>query len=254
MKMKTKAILLATAMLLTIGSANAEISTAVKSVTDDTVKLPKDTPCFVQARAFFGNGDKSPLSGFFADGGLTVADNKGVACHIVVGATVNLPLNPNDPGSVKPMPADWIMNDMKDRENRTVEAALQSTSLAQEASEQNKDQSVLGETAGASVGATFGLAGAAGGAMLGALFDDKKKGLPAGVAAVYADLKFKDAQGKSHSTDVVVYAASTTQERPIDLLRAAVKRVVAELQTKQDASNSASASAKTEIPAQEVRL
>jgi hypothetical protein len=229
--MKAKVMLLA-ALFLTIGSASAEISTVVKSNSDTTAKLAYGTPCVVRERAIFGNGDISLLSPFFAEGGLTTTDDKKAACSIVVGATVSLPLNPSDPDSVRPMLSDWILKDMKDRDTMTVAAALQSTSLAQEVSEQNKSESHTGEHIGASVGAAsvFGVAGVVGGAFLGSLVDDKKKGLPAGVSAVYADLKFKDAQGKTHSTDIVVYAASTTNERPVTLLQAAVKRVVSEIQ------------------------
>ena len=248
--MKFKFLAVTAAMFLTIGSAHAEISTLVKSVSDSTVQLPSGMKCFVKERTFFGNGGASALVALFEEGGLTVSSEKNVDCTIVVGGTVTMVLNKDNPTFISQILAEWIVN------NRDVgpdaEAALQSTSLAQEASGQNKADGVLGETAGASVGATFGLAGAAGGALLGTLFDEKKKGLPAGVAQIGADLKFKDAQGKTHATDVIVYAASTTNERPVDLLRAAVKRVVTEIQAQPEAADNASASAQPPIPNQEV--
>jgi len=249
--MKIKFVAVAVAMLLSISVANAEIATLVKSVSDNTVKLPNGMQCFVQERAFFGSGDKSPLSEYFANSGLVISDDKSAPCSIVVGASVSLPLNPSDPKSVKPLPVKLILSN-QDRQNRTVDAALQSTTLAQEASEQDKAVHTYGESIGAGIGSQWGLGIGTGLTMLGSLLDDKKKELPAGVATVYADLKFKDEQGKTRSTDVVVYAASTTKELPLDLLRAAVKRVVVEIQTQPATPNNVDASATAEIPRQEV--
>jgi len=93
----------------------------------------------------------------------------------------------------------------------------------------------VGETAGASVGSSFGLAGAAAGAIIGSALDSRKtKYLSASTASIRADLKFKDAQGKSVNMEVIVLATADTTERPIAVLRAAVKRVVAEIQTKDE--------------------
>lgn len=239
-----KNIFVAAVMLLAIGSANAEITTLVKSVTGDKVEVPKGTECFVRQRTLFGNGGASVMSPFFADGGLSISSDKKADCSIVVGGTVTLLLNKENPSSVAPILVEHILDDPYFASD--VDAAIHGDAatdqLANEATEASKPKSALSETAGAAVGATFGLAGAAGGAMLGALFDDKKKQMPVGVASIYADLKFKDANGKVSKMDVVVHAASTTKERPADLLRAAVKRVVAEIQAKQDASSNASAS------------
>jgi len=234
--MKNKTVFVAVAMLLSIGSANAEITTLVKSVTGDKIEVPKDTECFVRERTLFGNGGVSPLSGLFADGGLTVASDTKASCSIVVGGEVTLILNKDNPTFISPILADWIMkNPNAAPEADAAISDKSSDQLANHANEANKLKGTVGETAGAAVGVTFGLAGAAGGAMLGALFDEKKKQMPAGVASIYADLKFKDANGKVSKMDVVVHAASTTKERPADLLRAAVKRVVAEIQNKDEA-------------------
>lgn len=241
--MKKKAVFVAAAMLLSIGSANAEIATIVKSVTGDKVQVPKDTECFVRERTLFGNGGASALSGLFADGGLAVASDTKASCSIVVGGEVTLILNKGNPTFISSILADWIMKnpDVAPEADAAI-SDKSSDQLAGHANEADKLKGTVGETAGAAVGATFGLAGAAGGAMLGALFDEKKKQMPAGVASIYADLKFKDANGKVSKMDVVVHAASTTKERPADLLRAAVKRVVAEIQAKQDTSSNTSAS------------
>lgn len=250
--MNNKTVFVAVAMLLSIGSANAEITTLVKSVTGDKVEVPKDIECFVKERTLFGNGGASIMSPYFADGGLVISSNKKADCSIVVGGTVTLLLNKENPSSVAPILAEHLINDPYFGSD--VDAAIQmgesTNQFASTSTEADKPKSALGETAGAAVGATFGLAGAAGGAMLGALFDDKKKQMPVGVASIYADLKFKDANGKVSKMDVVVHAASTTKERPADLLRAAVKRVVAEIQAKQDASTNASAS--TSITTKEI--
>ncbi len=243
MMLKMKTILMAAATFLAVGSANAEIFAVVKEVTGDEAKILRDTPCFVRERTLFGNGGVSPLSGIFSEGGLTVATDKNADCSIVVGGQVTLILNKDNPTFVSPILADWIINnpDTPPDADAAIHSDKPTEQFANEANEASKPKSALGETTGASVGVVFGLAGAAGGAMLGSLFDDKKQ-LPAGVASIYADLRFKDASGKVSKVRVVAHAASTTKERPADLLRAAVKRVVAEIQAKQDASSNTSAS------------
>jgi hypothetical protein len=248
-----KTVLLVAAMFLAVGGASAETSTIVKSVTGDKVQVPKDTECFVRERTLFGNGGASPLSGLFADGGLTVVGDTKARCSIVVGGEVTLILNKDNPTFISPILADWIM------ENPDVapeaDAAISDKSSDQLASHANVADKLIGtvgETAGAAVGATFGLAGAVGGAMLGALVDEKKKQMPAGVASIYADLKFEDANGKVSKMIVVVHAASTTKERPADLLRSAVKRVVAEIQANQDVASNTSASASVSVTTKDI--
>lgn len=49
--------------------------------------------------------------------------------------------------------------------------------------------------------------------------------------------------GQPKLLKIVIYAASTAKERPFDLLRTAVKRAVAEIQTQPETANTASASA-----------
>jgi hypothetical protein len=60
---------------------------------------------------------------------------------------------------------------------------------------------------------------------------DSSKGYetPAGLTHLTVDIAIKSGGGQLEYIKVEVYAASTTKERPIDLLRAAVKRVVAEI-------------------------
>lgn len=210
----------AVAMLLAIGSANAEIATLVKSVAGDKVQVPKDTQCFVSERTFFGSGGASSLSGLFAEGGLAVSKDKKADCLIVVGAAINVQHKNNPTASLASeiVSEDAIMNEPEASSN---------------VAEQESPKSTVGETVGASVGSTFGLAGAAAGAIIGSAADSRKtKYLSATEASIRADLKFKDAQGKSVNMEVVVLATANTTERPITVLRAAVKRVVAEIQAK----------------------
>lgn len=249
--MKFKLLAVSAALFLTVSEANAEISTFVKSVSDKAVKLPNGMQCFVQSRALFGNGDKSPLSDYFAEGGLGVASEKNAPCTIVVGGTVSTPLDTKNHEYVKPMSVDYLLNH-EPYKSQIVNAALQTTTLAQESDEQNKVPHTIGRDVGAIVGSSFGTVIGVGMIGIGSLFDSKKKELPEGVAAIYADLEYKDEQGESHSTDVVVYAASTTKELPVDLVRAAVKRVVSEMQAQPDGQDSAVAFVQTETPAPEV--
>ncbi|MDP2762252.1 MAG: hypothetical protein Q8O64_17945, partial [Sideroxyarcus sp.] len=228
------------AMFLSIGGANAEISTVVKSLTGDTVKLPNGTECFVKERTFFGNGGASSLSCLFTDGGLVVSNDKKSDCVIVVGAAVSVQHKNNATSTMvtEVVQENDVMEELKGfAENDT----------------QDDPRSTVGETVGASVGATFGLAGAAAGAIVGSALDSRKsKYLSATAVGLRANLEFKNAQGKSARMEVSVATTADSTERPVTLLRAAVKRVVAEMQATQDGSNSTSASAKTEIPTQEV--
>lgn len=236
--MKKATGFVAVAMLLAIGSANAEITTIVKSVAGDKVQVPKDTQCFVSERTFFGSGGTSSLSGLFAEGGVAVSNNKKSDCVIVVGAAINVQHKNNPTASLASeiVSEDAIMNEPEASSN---------------VAEQETPKSTVGETVGASVGSTFGLAGAAAGAIIGSAADSRKtKYLSATEASIKADLKFKDAQGKPVNMEVVVLATANTTERPIAVLRAAVKRVVAEIQAKQDMSSGASAS--TQITTKEI--
>ncbi|MFA6120868.1 MAG: hypothetical protein WC706_05865 [Sideroxydans sp.] len=219
--MNKKTIFVAAAMLLAIGSANAEITTVVNSVTGNKVQVPKNTQCFVSERAFFGSGGASSLSVLFAEGGLSISKDKKADCLLVVGAAITVQHKNNPTASL----ASEIVS----------EDAIMNEPEASNAAEQDTPKSTVGETAGASVGSSFGLAGAAAGAIIGSALDSRKtKYLSASTASIRADLKFKDAQGKSVNMEVIVLATADTTERPIAVLRAAVKRVVAEIQTKDE--------------------
>lgn len=230
--MKFKLLAVAVALFSLISGANAEISTFIKSVSDKTVKLPDGMQCFVKSRAIFGGGDKSPFSEYFAESGLLVASDKNAPCTIAVGGNVSVPLNTKTHEDVRPMSIEFLLTN-EFRKSLLLSPALQATSLEQEAKEQDKVPHTIGSNTGAIIGASIGGVATSGAlAMFGALFDGKKKKLPEGIATIYADLEYKDEQGNSHETDIVIYAASTTEELPIDLIRAAIKRVVAEIQTK----------------------
>lgn len=218
--MKKTTGFVAVAMLLAIGSANAEVTTLVESVTGDKIEVPKGTECFVRERTLFGNGGASSLSSLFSEGGLTISNNKKSDCLIVVSAAVRVQHKNNPTASL----ASIIVseNDVMNEPEASLDVAKQDT-----------PKSTVGETAGAGVGASFGLAGAVAGAIIGSAIDSQKSQyLSADIAGIRTDLKFKDAQGKSVSMEIVVNAKANTTERPIALLRAAVKRVVTEIQEK----------------------
>ncbi|NOT19703.1 MAG: hypothetical protein HOP24_05445 [Sideroxydans sp.] len=228
--MKTKTIFVAAAMLLASGNVNAEITTSIESVAGDKIQITKGTECFVRERTLFGAGGASTLSGMFAEEGLAVTDNKKSDCLIVVSAAIRVQHKNN--------PTATLVSTIVQEDEIMSELGASSNVV-----EQDVPKSTVGETAGAGVGASFGLAGAVAGAVIGSALDSQKtKYLSADIAGMRADLQFKDTNGKVLKMDVVVNAVSTTKERPVDLLRAAVKRVVAEIQAKQDASSNAGAS------------
>lgn len=236
--MKNKTVFVAVAMLLSIGSVNAEITTNVEKVTGEKIQVPKDMECFVRERTLFGSGGASTLSGLFAEEGFAVSNDKKSDCLIVVSGAIRVQHKNNPTASLVTaiVQEDEIMNEPDASSN---------------VAEQDTPKSTVGETVGASVGSTFGLAGAAAGAIIGSAVDSRKsKYLSADIVGIRTDLKFKDAQGKSVSMEIEVTAKASTTERPITLLRAAVKRVVTEIQAKQDASSNASTS--TQITSKEI--
>lgn len=233
--MKMKSIFVAAAMLLVIGSANAEITTNVEKITGEKIQIPKDKECVVRERTLFGSGGASTLSRLFAEEGFVVSNDKKSDCLVVVSAAVRVQHKNNPTASLasKIVQEDEIMNEPE-----------ASSDLAK----QDTPQSTVGETAGAGVGASFGLAGAVAGAIIGSAVDSQKSQyISADIVGIRADLKSKDSQGKSVSMEIEVTAKANTTERPIILLRAAVKRVVAEIQAKQDVSSNASASVAVSI-------
>ncbi len=237
--MMIKLVTVAVAMFLSIGAANAEITTKVFSVKGDAIKLPGGTECFVQERGLLFHGGESSISGLFAESGLMVSKNSKSDCVLVVGASISVQHKNN--------PTSTVVSDLVN-ENDVMEEV---NSFA-ETDTQDDPKSVLGETAGASVGATFGLAGAAVGAMVGSVADSRpSKYISCDAAGVRVGVEYKDAHGKKAVMEIQVVAKAEPFDRPITVLRSAVKRVVAEIQTQPDTQHNASATAPAAIPTQE---
>lgn len=237
--MKSKFVAVAVSLFLAIGTAQAEIKTEVKSVKGDAIKLPNGAECAVKERAFFGSGGESSLSSLFSESGLTVSKDNNT-CVIVVGAAIYVQHKNNATSSVvtEVVQEDDVMDELKN---------------FSESDKQDDPKSTVGETAGASVGSTFGLAGAAAGALVGAALDSRKsKYLSASAVGIRANLEFKDADGKTRNMEIVTVASADPFDRPIAVLRAAVKRVVTEIQAQPEVADNASASAQPSIPNQEV--
>lgn len=239
-KMKIKLVAVAVAMFLSISGASAEISTKVFSVKGDAFKLPSGTECFVKERGLLFDGAESSVSGLFEEAGLAVSKEKKSDCVLVVGASISVQHKNNPTSTVVSKLVNE--NDVMEEVNNFAETDTQ-----------DDPKSVLGETTGASVGATFGLAGAAVGTMVGSIADSRpSKFISCDAAGIRVGVEYKDAQGKKAVMEIQVIAKAEPFDRPISVLRAAVKRVVAEIQTQPEAATNASASAPAEIPPQEV--
>lgn len=246
--MNKKTIFVAAAMFLAIGSANAEITTVVRSVTAEAVASVMDTPCYVRTHQ---------LSGLFAEAGMKVTSADNASCQLDVGGFVSIVLNGND--YLSKMPVDWFTEHQDNPEyvahalpesakdaslalrnlvgvedKASAEAAADAKlSEAERYAKHSRGSDIGGSVGGASI---FGLAGAVGGSLFGSMFDSSKGGeTPVGLAHLTADIAIKNVGGQFDHLKIDVYAASTTKERPIDLLRSAVKRVVSEIQAKNEA-------------------
>lgn len=237
-EMMIKLVAVAVAMFLS-SAANAEVSTEVKSMKGDSIKLPSGTECAVKERSLFGSGDESSISGLFAESGLKISKEKKSNCVLVVGAAIYVQHKNNPTSTVvtEVVQEDDVMDELKN---------------FAEADSQDAPKSTVGETAGASVGSTFGLVGATAGALAGAAFDARKsKYLSASAVGIRVNLEYKDAGGKKNSMEIGVAASANPYDRPINVLRAAVKRVVIEIQAQPEPQSGTAASVQTEITTQE---
>ncbi len=250
---KKSKVILGLLMFFAAGGANAEISTVVKNVTAEAVASVMDTPCYVRTRE---------LRGLFAEAGMNITNTDSAYCQLDVGGFVSIVLNGND--YISKMPVDWFtehqdnpeyvahalpesakdaslaLRNLVDAEDRaSAEAAADAKlSEAERYSKHSRGSDIGGSVGGASI---FGLAGAVGGSLFGSMFDSNKKGkTPVGLTHLTADIAIKNVGGQLDHLKIEVYAASTSKEHPVDLLRAAVKRVVSEIQAKDDASKKAS--------------
>jgi hypothetical protein len=227
-------------MLLAVGGAHAEITSKVYSVKGDIIKLPAGTECFVKERGLLFHGGESSISGLFAESGLTISKDTNSDCVLIVGASIYVQ-HKNNPTSTL---VTKLVN-----ENDIMEEAKNFSAT----DTQDDPKSTVGEGAGASVGASFGLAGAAAGAIIGSAIDSRAtKYISSNAAGVRVDVVLKDSQGKKMSMEIQVLATAEPFDRPITVLRAAVKRTVAEIQVQPEAASNASVPAEPQPTNQEV--
>ncbi len=240
--------------ILTAGSANAEITTVANNVGDVTGSFAgfstKETPCFVREPTMFGNGGASPLSSLFAEMGIIVAKDDSAPCEIDYRGFVSRHLNEDETSKVVTTAIDWFYQypEYQDRIPKVGPAiqggnsATETEKLADDAVASTKPQHARGESTGAALGGSLlnSVGAAAGGAILGSLFDSTKQP-PAGVGHIKAEIIFKNGKDKPARMVIEVNSASTTKERPVDLLNAVVKRLVVEIQAKEDALKKADA-------------
>lgn len=232
-----------TGMMMLAGvvvSAHAEISTSLKEVSikgDATAFSTKTTPCWVREPTFFGNGGVSALSELFAEAGMNIVKDKNAACEINFRGYVTTTLGA-DKEKVFVMPAEWIVQN-------TAAVSAVSPAIVGDAkgadnamnamADYGKAKSAPAETAGAVAGGYMkNMGDAVGGALLGRLLDgatSKAVVLIPGIGHIKADIVYKSG-GHSFSGVIDVYAASTTAEQPIDLLRATTVRIVEEIKLK----------------------
>jgi len=261
--------LLVCLMFLLANVANAEILTVVRHVPVEPAAQTVGISCYVSP---------GELSGLFAEAGMKVADdntNANDTCMTNVDGFISVVRSGND--FVSKMPVDWFIKHQDDPEyvepavpNSANDALHALNKLADEYDEADAKAKAedkmsdaerhakhsRGSDVGAAVGgsSSWGLVGVIGGSLIGSLFDSKKgHEPPVGLLRLSVNISNQIAAGQPRQFQTVIYSASTTKERPIDLLRAAVKRVIAEIQTQPETAISASASASDEIPTREVR-
>lgn len=208
------------ALLLVACSANAEIETVVKSITGDSIKLPRDTACFVRERGVFMDGGESSISGLFSESGLKVSKEEKSDCVLVVGASISVQHKNNPTSTVvsKLVNENDVMEELKN---------------FAETDTQDDPKSVLGQTVGAGVSAAPGVSTGTGVLLLavGSLADSRPtKFISCDTVGIWVAVKYKDAQGKKTAADIKVVSKATPYDRPIAVLRAAVKRTVVEMQ------------------------
>lgn len=238
--MKIKSVGVAVAMFLVVNAASAEITTKVFSVKGDAIKLPGGAECFVKERGLLFHGGESSISRLFAEGGLNVSKDKNSDCVLIVGASIYVQHKNNPTSTLVTKLVNE--NDIMEEANKFAETDTQ-----------DDPKSTVGETAGASVGSTFGLAGAVAGALIGSAADSRAtKYISSNAAGIRVDVELKDSQGKKKSMEIQVLATAEPFDRPITVLRAAVKRVVTEIQAQPEVAANASTSAQHTAPNQEV--
>lgn len=237
-------------------SAHAEISTSLKEVSikgEATAFSTKDTACWVREPTFFGNGGVSALSSLFAEAGMNIVKDKNAPCEINFRGYVTTTLG-NDKEKVFGMPAEWIV------QNTAAVSAVAPAIVGDAKSADNamnamadygKAKSAPAETAGAVAGGYMkNMGDAVGGAFLGRLLDgasSKAVVLIPGIGHIKANVVYKSG-GRSFSSVIDVYAASTAAEQPIDLLRAATVRIVEEIKLKNGETKMPVAETPTAIP------
>jgi len=257
-----KALLMGCSMFLLADAGNAEIFTFVRNAPAEAATSVVGPSCHVKPRE---------LSDLFAENGLKIADaadktNADDACVVNVDGFISVVLKGNDYTSK--MPVDWFVERQDNPEyvepplpknakdalpalNRLADEYEAADAEAKAEDKMNDAEKYAkhsrGSSVGATVGASFGLAGVIGGNLIGSLFDSKKGyEPPVGLVRLSADVSSQTAAGQTKPfKTLVIYAASTTKERPFDLLRAAVKRAVSEIQA-------LSVTAQAAIPTQEV--
>ena len=233
-----------------IGSASAEIVTTAKDgdMEGSFAGLSKDTPCFVREPTLFGHGGASPLYPAFMEAGMNVTKDDSASCEVDYRGFVSRHLTDEDSSNVVTTPVDLFYQypEIQDK-LPMVGPALQGDGavldkVAGDAVASTKPQSATGESTGAALGGSLlkNVGAAAGGAILGSLFDSKKQS-PAGIGHISATITFKNGKDKPSHMEIEVNSASTTKERAVDLLRAVVKRLVVEIQAKEDALKKAEA-------------
>ncbi len=258
MKKTTQLSVIIFAACVGIGSANAEIITSAKDgdITGSFAGFStKDTPCFVREPTMFGNGGASPLGPAFTEAGMNVTKDDSAPCEIDYRGFVSIHLNVDEDSKVVNRGVDWFYQypEGQDKIPMAGPAILGDSAAAIEKlnaganakadTAKSISDNTKGEQIGSHLGAvlTSGIGWTLGGAVLGSLFDPSKPDKTAGIGHIKATITFKNGKDKPSHMEIEVNSASTTKERPVDLLRAVVKRLVVEIQAKEDALKKAEA-------------
>lgn len=243
--MNTRYLIACVGLIFGIGHAHAEIATEAKNVKEGIGSFKefstKETPCFIREPGWAGKA--SPLGDFFAEAGMNIVKEDSAPCQILYNSYVTLSKGEGKP--VIPVDAEYILKNQETMSE--VEPALSSGNVTAD-----KDKAV--NEAGAMAGVISpgnmtnisqaghvvnGMNGSIAAVLIGSLIDSTvaigaRNKTPSGVGYVMISLTYGQGFFKSGLLSAEVYSASTSKEKPVDLLRAAAKRLVQEIQAKED--------------------
>lgn len=240
-----------------IATSAKKTTTSLLSFKDFSVS---QTPCYITSEGMVKK-DIPGLRRLFAEAGVNVTTDKDAKCSIIVSGYVTMSKPESD--RVVPINAEFLIAN-RDAVG-TVPPAIAGTNDTAEGAADNAKYMVNATSVGDienafRAGNMLGGSGAGIAAGIAVSTLDIIAGVSArhkttpGLASIRASLSMKPGIFLVASHGMDVYAASTREEKPEDLLRAAVRRFVSEFQAVVAASNGEPASPPENVAAEEASV